>query len=91
MAAAGDERARKVLAQLEAALAGGDHYSALQMYRTVVARSPLAAARGLVVQGCRALAARGRVHEAADLGDMLVKTLAARAGAPLVSYLLRQV
>ena len=33
--AAGDARARKVLAQLEAALQGGDHYSALQMYRTV--------------------------------------------------------
>jgi len=82
-AAAQEERARKVLAQLEVALSSGDHYSALQMYRTVVARTPLAAARGLVVEGCRALAAKGRVHEAADLGDMLVKTLAARAQAPL--------
>ena len=75
---------------LEGALAGGDYYGALQLFRTQACRSfdaggPVGVAefRALVARGARALAAHGRVLEAADLGDLLVKNLASRAAEPV--------
>ena len=77
-----DPKLARVLAQLEEALGRGDFYAALQMYRTVASRKfdagAVADARALVVQGARALAAKGKVHEAADLGDLMIKTLDTR-------------
>jgi len=76
------DKAAKVLAQLQVALAAGDFYSALQMYRTVAIRRFDAGAvdefRSLVVSGARALASHGKPSEAADLGDLLIKTLDAK-------------
>ena len=76
------DKAAKVLAQLQVSLAAGDFYSALQMYRTVAIRRFDAGAvdefRSLVVSGARALASHGKPSEAADLGDLLIKTLDAK-------------
>jgi hypothetical protein len=77
-----DKKAEKVLAQLKVSLEAGDFYSALQMYRTVAIRRFDAGAidefRSLIVSGARALASHGKPSEAADLGDLLIKTLEAK-------------
>ena len=75
-----DKQAR-TLAKLETALASGDYYGALQLYRTLVKRQldagAFTAAASLVASGVGALARHARAPEGADLIDMLVKTLAA--------------
>jgi len=80
-----DAKAARTLSKLEAALASGDFYGALQLYRTIVKRQldagAFADAAALVASGVGALARHGRAAEGADLYEMLVKTLDA-TGAP---------
>jgi len=65
--------------KLEAALAAGDFYGALQMYRTVIKRKvdsdALEEATKLLVGGACTLNAHGKASEATDLGTMLLKTI----------------
>jgi hypothetical protein len=80
MTAPPDRLARQLQA-LDAAISSGDHYGALQHYRTLVKRKLDGGhaddAWALVAQGARALASRAHPAEAADLVDMLVKDLEA--------------
>ena len=73
------EKAARTLLKLEASLAAGDYYGALQLYRTIVKRQLDAgdfdAGAALVASGVAALARHGRAPEGADLYDMLIKTL----------------
>jgi hypothetical protein len=76
----GDKLQRQLQA-LDAAITAGDHYGALQHYRTLVKRKldggHAADAWSLVAQGAASLASRAHPAEAADLVDMLVKDLEA--------------
>jgi len=68
----------RTLAKLEAALAKGQSYEALQLYRTQVKRKldggKLEEGCSMVAQGASALVASGRPAEASDLVDMLIKS-----------------
>ena len=79
------EKSARILLKLEASLAAGDFYGALQLYRTIVKRQLDAgefdSAAALVASGVAALARHGRAPEGADLYDMLIKTLLADANA----------
>lgn len=74
-------------AKLERALAAGDHYGALQLYRTVIKRKIDARAfdeaRCLLVAGTETLLRSGKAAEAFDLADMLLKALLIAHGLPL--------
>jgi len=90
-----DERSARALSKLDAALAGGDFYGALQVYRTIVKRKvdsgAFGDARALLVSGAAALSRSGKVLEALDLGDMLVKDVLAVAAGEEVARALADV
>lgn len=78
------EKLARTIAKLGDALAAGDHYGALQMYRTAIQRKydggHNAEATNLLLLGARTLAAAGKYRECFDLGDMFLKIAASEHG-----------